>query len=86
MTDTAAVIPSIHKGWCFPPTGVESRRNYRIILLRTLRDHRHRLDPGQYAALRRHFEDGTEDTRHPPDEPEDLAALAVEILGPGSDR
>jgi len=64
----------------FPPTGVESRRNFRIILLRTLRDHRDRLDPGQYVALRRHFEDGTEDRRYTPDEPEDLAALATEIL------
>ena len=38
------------------------------------------LDPGQYVALRRHFEDGTEDRRYTPDEPEDLAALATEIL------
>ncbi|GGQ83546.1 hypothetical protein GCM10010166_62120 [Couchioplanes caeruleus subsp. azureus] len=70
----------------FPPTGVESRRNFRIILLRTLRNHRDRLDPGQYAALRRHFKDGTEDRRYTPDEPEDLATLAVEILGPADDR
>lgn len=60
----------------FPPTGVDARRTYRTILLRTLRDHRDRLGPTQAAALRKRLETGTGT-----DEPAELATLVESILG-----
>ncbi|MFC7529646.1 NACHT domain-containing protein [Actinoplanes sp. GCM10030250] len=60
----------------FPPTGVDARRTYRIIVLRALRDNQVRLGPAACAELRHRFEARTA-TR----EPDDLAALINRILG-----
>jgi hypothetical protein len=63
----------------FPPTGVDARRTYRIIVLRTLRDQRGRLGPTHTAALRMQLETGTD--TYEPDEHDELIALVEEILG-----
>ncbi|WP_420118059.1 NACHT domain-containing protein [Micromonospora sp.] len=60
----------------FPPTGVEARRTYRVILLRTLRDQRDRLGPTHTAAILQQLA-----TADGADEPDDLAALMEAILG-----
>ncbi|EXG82991.1 NACHT domain-containing protein [Cryptosporangium arvum] len=65
----------------FPPSGIEARRTYRTIVLRTLRAHRERLNRAQVAALRSVFETPEPGT----DEPDDLARLTIEILGDGEE-
>lgn len=70
--------------WGFPPTGIDARRTYRIILLRTLRDQRAQLGPTHTAALRKQLTTGTGAYEHDePDEPDELATLMEEILDSG---
>jgi hypothetical protein len=66
----------------FPPTGVDARRTYRTILLRTLRDQRDRLGPTHTAALRNQLVETRTGTSES-DELEELATLTEEILGAG---